>query len=161
MEPDDINDLIFAAILLVIMGLVGGVFHFPQGSYTVQEVQLTDGEELLLLNYLKTETGSGNIANLIALSEKDEKNLILFRHATEQIMNFALEKNQDYIVKITYPGRDEEGAVYTIGFSPFTEELNDKNRIIKEMDIPSLDKGLIKVKLELENLEDTAFIKRL
>ena len=164
MLPEDIQDLIMAIILLIVLAVFVPFLAFSGKTYSSQTIELDDDTQMFLINYLKTETGDGQIADLIILNENsDFQTLIPLQTISKKIINFYDFGNRNYILKVGYPN----GKVNFItasrswdlptslasGGEPTDEqkkkwfELGNGAKI----QIPSLRSGLIIVELEVEN----------
>ena len=168
MRFEDWEDLIIAFIILVILIVVGNVLEFGSVTYTTGEINLKDEAGLFLLNYVKSETGSGKIANRIILNEGgDHTTLIPLQGLSKELLNFAEMRDKDYILKVGYPngsvnfiaaspkwalpkagsGLSVSGAEKLDGLSKLWFELGDGEKI----KLPSLNGGLITVEFKLED----------
>ena len=104
MLPEDIQDLVIALILIIALAVFVPFLGFSAKNYASQIPDVNDESKLFLINYLKTETGDGQIADLIALNEgSDHATLIPLQTLSKKIINFYYFRNRNYILKVGYP----------------------------------------------------------
>jgi len=151
MLPDDWRDGFFASLGLVALVFVGVFLKFGAGNIFAADTTFNDDVELALLSTLRIETAKGDLADVIVLNENDESYSSMIEGIATQNLNFAI-KDTEYFVRITYPDGDK------LIFSPFTilgilseEHFKKIKTITKEMVIPSLNEGVIKIELVVGN----------
>ena len=141
MFPNDISDLMFAFILLVLLVVAGTVVQKTnilesQAEKDIKEIiGVDDAREIFLLNYVKTNTESGRINDLIREAEDDEDAFSNLEKETDELMGFGLARRYD--VKISYP--DEQKR---LGGDEFKE--------YKEIKLPSKTGEMIIVELGID-----------
>src|SRR3989344_960566 len=162
MFSNDITDLISAAVLLFILALAvyGGSTVFVN-SYSSDEISFKDEQHIFLLNYLRIETESGDIADLIAKNENGDPNtLISLEKISGNYLNFYRRDKGNYILKVGYP----DGKVDFIAASHDLELPSDQRQMNEEqkklwfeigdgekIKIPSLNKGMITVEFKTQD----------
>ena len=100
MLPEDIQDLVIALILIIALAVFVPFLGFSAKNYASQIPDVNDESKLFLINYLKTETGDGQIADLIALNEgSDHATLIPLQTLSKKIINFYYFRNRNYILR--------------------------------------------------------------
>jgi|SRR3989344_969528 len=158
MLPEDIQDLILAILLLVIIVVVGSLFPgFGISLLTYQGVDLHDEGDILLLNYVRTETGSGHISDLIAFAEYDSEKFSQLQAATRQIFDFYIGGRdlRDYIVKVKYPEQDYKTVYFKSGREDALIDIYGKDSMVNEwkyeIKIPSVNKGIIEIEMEIKD----------
>lgn len=165
MKSNEITDLIVGFALLFLMIIVVAVGLDPLGldyKYSAKEVKLHDEERLFLINYLRTDTGNGNIADIISFAEKDSEKFFQLQIATRQIFGFYMagREEKDYIVKVKYPEQDYKIIDFKLKGEEAVidkyKELKISGGIIKtseerkyEIKLPSLNKGMIEIEMEM------------
>jgi len=102
-------------------------------------LEIDDSKDLLLLNYVKVNTDSGKIYDLILDAETSEKAFEDLKRETDEIMGFGFARS--YGVIILYPDGEK-----ILGKDEFEE--------YQEIKIPSKNGELILVKLGIEFRED-------
>ncbi|MBI2507938.1 hypothetical protein HYV89_03215 [Candidatus Woesearchaeota archaeon] len=162
MFSNDITDIIAAAILLFILALAayGGSTVFVN-RYSSEDISLKDEQHLFLLNYLRTETAFGDIADLIAKNENgDSDTLIPLQKISGNYLNFYRKDKGNYILKIGYP----DGKVNFVAAShdwslpSGQRQISEEQRKLwfeigdgEKIKIPSLNKGLITLEFKTED----------
>jgi len=156
MLPEDIQDSIFAIILLIGLALVIPFFGFSGVSYASQIPDLHDEDTLFLINYLKVDVGESQIADLIALNEILSNNVdIPLKRVTKSLISFyglGGISGRNYLLTATYPNGRREVIDATLSW-----DISQPNHVKTtegkktQVQIPSLNKGLITVELEVEN----------
>src|SRR3989344_1710868 len=166
MDSNDITDLIAGYALFFVMIIVVSVggLEFAGHSFTSKDIRFSDDERLFLLNYLRTDGGDGEIADMIALNENGDLNTLKnLQDASKKILNFYGPGWKNYILKVQYPNGNVKfitasrewdlpsaGTRVESGFEElkkFWFELGNGQKI----KIPSINNGLITVELEVED----------
>lgn len=165
MLPEDIQDVILATCLLVVIVITGTFFpNFGISTFTYHGAELTDEGDLFLLNYARTEIGDVKISDLIAFAENNPEKFFELQTSTRQIFGFytAGRDEKDYVLRVKYPGQEYK----IIDFKLRGEEaVFDKYKELKisegvigidenkkhEIKLPSINKGLIEIEMELED----------
>ena len=139
MFPDDWLDLGIAFGLLalfVIVGTVTQVFDFDlfgsEEERKIKELEIDDASELFLLSYVKTNTNSGRINDLIRDAEDDDEKFLDLKKETDVLVGFG--KGRSYNILINYPSGQK-----SLGNGEFEE--------YKEIKLPNEDGDIIIVEL--------------
>ncbi len=164
MLPEDIQDLIIATALLLILLIIGKFIYniygadFSANRYISKDVDFNDEEKFFLLNFLRAEAGTGGISELISKSE-GETNLISLQEISESYLG-SYFGGRNYIMKVQYSDgkvrfitashawglpKGERG-IPTEKQKKFWFELGDGEKFR----IPSLKQGLITIELKVE-----------
>ena len=170
MRFEDWEDLIIAFILLIILIVVGNVLDYGDPAYYITgEVNLKDEAGLLLLNYVKSETDSGKMANRIILNEGgDHTTRIPLQELSKELLSFMELREKNFILKAKYPnGRLEPIAGSGLYKLPIEREVsltlaqveydNKRTEMVlklgdgEKIKLPSLNRGLIIVEFKLED----------
>jgi hypothetical protein len=169
MRFEDWEDLIIAFIILVILIVVGNVLEFGSVTYTTGEINLKDEAGLFLLNYVKSETDSGKIANRIILNEGGDHTIRRpLQELSKELLAFTGFGRRDYLLKAKYPDGKLEliagSGAYRLPIeqevSLTLAELEYDNKRTREalqlgdgekIKLPSLNGGLITVEFKLED----------
>jgi hypothetical protein len=145
-NPEDTRDCITAGIGLIVLIVLGFSMNEVVFNYSSEDKEIEDEVDLLLLNFLKTETGSGKIYDMIILGEGGD--IIGLKAASKSILNFAL--NKDYVLKIQYPDQDKQVVAGSTKVDRSLGEIYKSVEGVKsEMKIPALNGKTILVELEV------------
>ena len=162
MRFEDWEDLIIAFILLIILIVVGNVLDYGDPAYYITgEVNLKDEAGLLLLNYVKSETDSGKMANRIILNEGgDHTTRIPLQELSKELLSFADLRDKNFILKVGYPDKEVHFIAASSSWDLPRGERTDpdtggdfwfKLGEGEKIKLPSLNGGLITMEFELED----------
>ncbi|MEK6856435.1 MAG: hypothetical protein AABX49_00310 [Nanoarchaeota archaeon] len=165
MNSNEITDLIVGFVVLLFGIIILAIGFDPIGDKSSNEgVKFSDEEKLFLLNYLRTDSGNGNLADMIALNENgNDESLKDLRGVSRNILNFYGFNGRDYALRVKYPNGDvkfiagsQEGDLSSpeprleTKFGDLEEYRTELGSGEKAF-IPSLNRGLIIIELEVED----------
>ena len=147
MLPEDIQDLVIAFVLVVLLVIVGSAFQISNFNkkeegykYESKSLDVRDEEKVFFLNLLKTRVEDKSVADLIILSEDNKELLNDVKSKIKEVMNFYGKSEDEYGLKIIYSNNDIEnlGCVY---------QLESKGIVQK---LPSLNNGIIELQFSFQ-----------
>jgi len=150
MLPEDIQDLVIAFVLVVLLVIVGSAFQISNFNkkeegykYESKSLDVRDEEKVFFLNLLKTRVEDKSVADLIILSEDNKELLNDVKSKIKEVMNFYGKSEDEYGLKIIYSNNDIEnlGCVY---------QLESKGIVQK---LPSLNNGIIELQFSFQGGE--------
>tara|TARA_Y100000034_G_C6867719_1_gene395675 strand:- start:159 stop:599 length:441 start_codon:yes stop_codon:yes gene_type:complete len=105
MLPEGMADLGIAFVLLVLLAVAGAVVQEldlleSEDEKNIKLLNLEDANELLLLNYVKVNTESGEMRELIKNAEDNDEIFEVLKDETDSLMGFG--KVRKYDVRINY-----------------------------------------------------------
>lgn len=143
MLPEDIQDIILAFILIILLFLIGTGFNitnFLKEDNTFEtKVEMRDEDEIFLLNLLKTKVNNKELADWIIIGEENERtvNSLIHNEINKAVNKYGKGKN--YNLKIIYPNKE-----YNFGCPVASDKI--------EQILPSLKKGIIKIEFGFRDL---------
>lgn len=141
MLPEDLQDLVLAFVLLVILVVIGIGLGVKEDRFAYEDSQLRDGEVVFLLNFLRAKIGDKSVSDLIILGENDGSLRETLEKEIREIGYF--DSDREYGLRIRY---DNENFV-DVGC---TYEIEEKGVSYK---ISSLGNGLIDLKFSFQGDE--------
>ena len=150
MMPEDIQDLVIAFVLVVLLVIVGSAFQISDFNkkeegykYESKSLDVRDEEKVFFLNLLKTKVEDKSVGDLIILSEDNKELLKDVKDNIKEVMDFYGKSEDEYGLKIIYPDNNIEnlGCAY---------QLESKGIVQK---LPSLNNGIIELQFSFQGGE--------